>query len=58
MIASMTSQMNQFNQENAKTMQEKIDNILNLAINIPQGELTEGDIMQAETYGELLIDKD
>jgi len=35
LISNMTTQMNAFNQQNAKSQQEKLDNILALAVSLP-----------------------
>lgn len=57
LVNTMTSNMNTYNQQNAKNMQEKLDNILWLAISLPVWEMTEEELAQAQNYWTLLIDE-
>lgn len=57
LVNTMTANMNTYNQQNAKNMQEKLDNILGLAISLPVWEMTEEELAQAQNYWTLLIDE-
>lgn len=59
-IVQQANAMNQYNLQNAQTMQEKVNNLLQYAsqydaMNAP---LTEEEAATAKSYGDLLIDKD